>query len=356
MRSLVVSVLLCLATAVFAQNGVQVTEPEESKSKTNDKDSVRAYYIKGFPDYFFLYPVLKQRSLNFEMANARRESVLTYKPNNTYSLGMGAYIFELGIELAFAIPLQERSLARFGKSDTRDIGLNILAKRWGVDAFFQRYSGFYILDKEEEPLANQPYPQRPDIGTRNFGLTGHYVFNPQKFSFRAAYNYAERQLYSSGSFLLFASLNTFRVESDSSIITGNRRVAFGSDVEFERLRYSTFSIAPGYTYSLTYNNFFLNTTFAFGPAHHWVNYDLQASSSPRHDIALNSFFGARIALGYNGYRMFGGISFISQGSRLKFDDVTFSTNNSVFKVLVGYRFNESGILKKRVWDMLPFNL
>jgi hypothetical protein len=54
--------------------------------------------------------------------------------------------------------------------------------------------------------------------------------------------------------------------------------------------------------------------------------------------------------------MFGGISFISQGSTLKFDDVNFSNNNSVFKVIFGYRFLETGILKKRVWDMLPFDI
>jgi hypothetical protein len=354
MRLLILSLAVLLCIPAWSQNDPDAVETETLPPVTEDKDSVRRYYIKQFPDYFFIYPVLKQRSLNFELGKRGANSLLTYKPNNTYSLGLGVYLFELGVELAFAIPLREQRIERFGESHARDIHLNILSKRWGVDAFYQGYSGFYLLDNENEPEAKEPFPQRPDIGTKNFGITGHYVFNHQKFSFRSAYNYSERQLYSKGSFLLFAALNTFRVAADSSIVIGYRQNDFGSHVNFTRLRYTTFSIAPGYTFNLTYNHFYLNTTLAVGPAHHWMNYTFEGEWTAHSDIAINSFIGARVAIGYNGYRIFGGISFISQGSTLRFEDVTFSNNNSVFKILVGYRFNEVGILKKRVWDMLPF--
>lgn len=355
MRFFVLTAFLLMSLSARTQNDVQVTEGDQRPPVTEDKDSVRRYYIKQFPRYFFLYPVLKQRSLNFELAKTDGSSVLTYKPNNTYSLGVGFYIFEVGLELAFAIPLNEQSIERYGESVTRDIQVNMLSKRWGVDAFYKRYSGFYLLDKEHQPLATEPFPQRADIDTRNFGATGHYVFNNQKFSFRAAYNFSERQLYSRGSFLLFAAVNTFRVSADSSIVSSNRRAAFGPEVQFTRLRYTTFSIAPGYTYSLTYRNFFLNTTLTWGPAHHWIHYDLEGSQSARHDIAINSFLGARLAIGYNGYRIFGGMSFISQGSAIRFEDVSFSNNNNSFKLVVGYRFREIGILKKRLPELLSFD-
>jgi hypothetical protein len=353
MRLLFLAFALSAAFSAWAQDEAQLTDQDALPPVSEDKDSVRRYYIKQFPEYFFLYPVLKQRTLNFEVAKKGGDALLTYKPNNTYSLGLGVYLFEVGLELAFAIPLREQSIERFGESRARDLQLNVLNKRWGIDAFYQRYAGFYVVDHENEPQANEPFPQRPDIGTRNSGVTGHWVFNSQKFSFRSAYNYSERQLYSKGSFLLFAALNTFRVSADSSIVLGNRQTDFGEHVNFTRLRYTTFSIAPGYTFNLTYNHFYLNTTLALGPAHHWMNYNLEGDSREHVDIAINSFVSARVAIGYNGYRMFGGISFISQGSSLKFEDVTFSNNNSVFKILLGYRFKETGVLKKRFWDMIP---
>jgi hypothetical protein len=353
MRLLVVSVVLLNAFSLSAQE--EILHATDSLSVDDrPRDSLRSQYIQRFPDYFFVYPVLKRRGLSFELTRPDKSAQLTYKPNSTYSLGMGVYLFEVGLELGYAIPLGEQSIARFGESVARDIQLTAFARRWGVDAFYQRYSGFYIDDKEYQPLVTEPYPHRQDIATKNFGVTGHYLFNSRKFSFRAAYNFAERQFHSHGSFLMLAALNSFRVAADSSIVSANRKAEFGPAVDFERLRYTTFSIAPGYTYNLTYHYFFLNATLGFGPAHHWINYQLEGSNATHHDIAINSFFGSRLAVGYNGDRIFGGISFLSQGSRLKFHDATFSNNNSVFKMLVGYRFREVGILKKRVIDLLPF--
>lgn len=356
MRTVVVSLLLLCAFKAWTQNGAEITKQDGTLPVTADKDSVRRYYIKGFPDYFFIYPILKQRGLNFELKAQDSNALLTYKPNNTYNLGLGLYVFELGVEFGFAIPLQEQSIERYGRSDARDLHLNILAKRWGLNALAQRYSGFYIVDKDNKPAGHAPYPQRPDLVTKNFGLSWHYIFNHQKFSFRSAYNFSERQLYSHGSFLLFASLYTFRLAGDSSIVPHANKAEFGAGVDFTRLRHTSFSIAPGYTINLTYRHFFLNTTLGFGPAHNWINYDLAGNPRTQYDIAINPFLSARLAMGYNGYRLFGGISFMSEGNTIRFDGTTFSNSSTTFKLLVGYRFREVGILKKRIWDLLPFEL
>lgn len=180
-------------------------------------------------------------------------------------------------------------------------------------------------------------------------------FNNQRFSFRAAYNFAERQVFSKGSLLLAATLSSFQFNADSSIINKSQKVTFGDNVAFTSLRYATFSIAPGYTYSVVFNNFFLNGTLMIGPAQNWIRYQIEGGSS-HNETPINSFVGARLSLGYNGERIFGGVSFLSQGNNVKFQDVTFSNNNGTFKILMGYRFREFGILRKRVWDMIPFKI
>ncbi|MEO5603434.1 MAG: DUF4421 family protein [Cyclobacteriaceae bacterium] len=355
-RFCILPVILLIVMDTYGQNDVLNSDSLNQTAIGPVKDSLRNYYIKRFPDYFFIYPVFRQGSLNFELTKSDGSASLKFKPNNTYSLGVGFYLFEVGLEFGFAIPLKERSLERYGKSEARDIQVNLLAKRWGVDVFFQRYSGFYLVDAENLPLPDEAFKQRPDINTKNFGLTGHYVFNNQKFSFRSAYNFAERQLYSKGSFLLVSGISTFRVSADSSVVDFTRKMDFGDKVDFTRLRYSTFALAPGYTYNMTYKNFFLNTTLSLGPSHHWINYSLEGNGEVHNEISINTFIAARIAIGYNGYRMFGGISFISQGSNIKFEDVTFSNNNGVFKIVMGYRFKEFGVLKKRAWDFIPFRI
>jgi hypothetical protein len=349
MRIGIFFVLVCASLTALAQDDIEISLP------VMKKDSVRDLYIRRFPDHFNVYPVIKQRGLSFELEKRDRSDLLTFKPNNSYSFGVGLYLFELNFELAFAIPLDENSKSIYGSSKARDIQVNVLGRRFGVDAFYQKYSGFYITDKGDEPQSGSPYPQRPDIASRNFGLTGNYVLNHQKFSFRSVYNFAERQLYSKGSVLIFSNIGSFRLTADSSILSNPQQVIFGDKVSFTRLRYTTFSLAPGYTYSLIFKNFFLNGTLSLGPAHHWINYKLE-DGTDHDEIAINLFVAARIGIGYNGDRLFGGITFITQGSAVRFEDVRFSANNGAFKILLGYRFREFGFLKKRVWDLIPFKI
>jgi hypothetical protein len=262
------------------------------------------------------------------------------------------YLFELGFELAFAVPLDDKSITRYGESRARDVQFNLLAKKWGLDTYYQKYSGFYVTDPNADMAPGSPYPQRGDIISRNVGLTGNYVFKNQQFSFRSAYNFSERQLFSKGSVTLFSSLSTFKITADSAIIDDAQQVILGGNAAFTKLRYTSLSIAPGYTYSIVYENFFLNGTLSVGPSHHWISFRREGEGE-QYETAINSFVAARIALGYNGERFFGGISFLTQGSNVKFEDLRFSNNNGSFKILIGYRFREFGFLKKRVWDLIP---
>jgi hypothetical protein len=345
--------LLCILFAglrAFAQD-----ESDSTNTFSIHEDSLRAENIQSFPNHFFLYPVIKQRSLNFGLEKRDRSELLTFKPNNAYSFGVGAYLFEVGAELTFSVPIDEKSKALYGESDARDVQLNAFGKKWGGDIFYQKYSGFYLTDRENPVLPGDAFPQRGDIVSRNFGITGNYVFQNRRFSFRAAYNFAERQLQSRGSFLAFASLSSFKMSADSSILTAGQEVVFGEKVSFTDLKYTTFSVAPGYTYSLVFRSFFLNGTLSVGPAHHWIKYKVE-SQPERNEIAINTFVAARIGIGYNGPRLFGAVIFFTQGSIVRFEDVQFSNNNGTFKILMGYRFREFGVLKKRAWDFLPFKI
>jgi hypothetical protein len=67
------------------------------------------------------------------------------------------------------------------------------------------------------------------------------------------------------------------------------------------------------------------------------------------------FVATRLSIGYNGERFFGGFAFGSQARSAKFEQLTFNSSNTSFKILFGYRIREFGFLKKRIWD-IPKNL
>lgn len=322
-----------------------------SLSAQDEVDSLRAFYIQEYPDKFSIWPVLKYRTLTFDISKKNNESQkISFKPNNTSSLGFGFYLFEIVFELTFAIPLNEQQKQIFGESEARDLQLNILTKSWGIDLYRQKYSGFYRDDLRIPGPINGP--SRADIDSRNFGISGFYAFNHRQFSIRSSYNFAERQLSKKGSFIVYGTINSFKAEADSAMLTQDARAKLGAGSDIEDLRCTTLSIAPGFSYNLVVKKFFLNGTLTVGPAHHWVYYKFE-NEKKHYDVSFNATTALRLALGYNSNRVFGGLGLVVQSRAVKFENVKFENASTTFKLLIGYRFNEKGILQKKAWEFLP---
>ena len=236
-----------------------------AQHKTQNIDSIRNRSVQRFQDYFFCWPVIKQRSTSFEFRTDRSGQTIKFRPNNSVQLGLGFYLFEIGFEVTFDVPQIKRNNYLFGESDAKDLQANILGKNWGADLFISDYQGFYKDDSANPKGANQPYPQRPDIRTHNVGINGIYIFRQNKFSLRSAYNFAERQKKSGGSISLAGTFNSYRVSADSAVLSKKNDAIFDRFIDFNRLHNTTFSVAPGYTYNVIVKNFFLNTSLGFGP-------------------------------------------------------------------------------------------
>jgi hypothetical protein len=327
------------------------------KSGKNETDSTshvktnREDYIKQHPDHFFIWPVLKQRTQNYELKTTKPEKrTIGYYSNKPYSLGVGMYLFEVAAEITFAIPLNEKSKTIYGESKSSNLQLILLGKKWGVDGYFQRYKGFYLQDSEVPVPADTPYIQRPDINTQNIGLNVNYNFNYNKFSFRAAYNYSERQLRSAGSFLLFGSLDNFKISGDSALIGKEYEGAFLGPSKIRKINSWLIGALPGYTYSVVYEGFFINGTLGLGPAYNFLNYTMEDNVT-NSKSTVNMLFAIKISAGYNGDRFFGGMIFTNQSGNTKIENLNVTSSVASFKILVGYRILERGILKKRARDL-----
>ena len=317
-------------------------------------DSIRSIYIKSYQDKFFLWPVLKQRSLSFKLEDPKGGGKSAeFKPNSSVGLGLGMYLFDLGFELVFAVPLGEKKESTYGKTKATDLQLNILSKRWGADIFYQRYNGVYLSNPDSPVPVNQPYPQRPDVRTENYGVTGIYVFNPDRFSLRSSFTFADRQLKSSGAFLLSGTFSSFQIDADSAILNPTYVALLGLKNSFESLDYRTFSVAPGYAHNfIIKKDFFISASAAVGPAVQQFHYrDIQGLDHS--NTKVNSFIDARLAIGYSNDRFFAGLTYTNQIRNVVFENVRFGSSSSTFRLLFGWRFSEVGILKRSVWDLLP---
>ena len=310
-----------------------------------ERDTLSHTSIKSYSDYFFIWPVLKQRSLNFGIRDRGDNRIMGYKPNNAYTLGVGAHVFDLSLEFTFAVPIREKNPSIFGHSRVRDFQINALGRSWGADLFVQRYSGFYS-DNGKIP-GFYSYSVRPDMAARNVGISGTYVFQPDRYSLRSAFAFSERQLVSGGSPLLSGTLNGFKVVGDSALFD----VGDGAtDNGIRKLRYTTLSLAPGYAYTFVRGHFFASGALTAGPAHNWV-YHMDEDGRALHDIRFDVFASVRVGAGYSTDTFFAGFNFSQQSRTVRFDDLRFTNNTSTFRLLFGFRFREFGILKKSAADL-----
>lgn len=336
-----VIILIFLATSITGFS-------QYNQSARQRKDSIRAEYIQEFPNDFAIWPMLKYRALTFKIEDKKqKDHTIIFYPNNDLKMGAGFYLFDLSFEISFSVPIPIRDEAIFGKSKATDLEINMLSKALGIDLYYQKYSGFYKNDEDVKVPPSEVYPQRPDLSSRNLGASAFYVWNNKKFSIRSSYNYADRQKKSAGSFILYGTVNSFKVDGDSAILSTSNQRDLGKGSDFSHLRYTTISIAPGYSYNLVLKRVFINGLFAFGPAHHWIYYETEGAKE-NYDILFNTAYTVRLAVGYSGNRLFAGTGIVVQSRVARFENIRFVNSTTVFRLLVGYRFREKGFLKKRV--------
>ncbi|HEY5691739.1 MAG TPA: DUF4421 family protein [Cyclobacteriaceae bacterium] len=318
-----------------------------------EQDSTRDDFIESYSRYFFLGPLIKRNNLEFNILSAVDiKKSYTFKANHTYSLGFNLNLFDVNLGIVFAVPLGTKSEQLYGSSDVSDLQLTAYSRRWFADAYYQKYNGFYVQSPDVVIPTGQPFPQRPDLVTRNLGMSFAYIFNHEKFSLRAPYLFSERQKVSKGSFLVSYVLSAFNMEADSALIPSSRWNEWGEGASVNELRVTSLGLAPGYSHTFVIKKFFLNMTLALGPAHYWVLYK-EAASSAQNDIRIDFYSLVRVGIGYNGERVFSGLSVTSQSRSLTYERTTFQNSISTVRFVVGFRFLERGSLKRKATDLIP---
>lgn len=314
-----------------------------------DYDSIRSIYVKEFPNHLNGKLIATDRLLILNLIGREGEKRrVNYAPNDRGYIGIGAYIFDVGLELAVKIPAAfERSKDKYGETDFIDFQGNIYGRKWCFDGTFQKYKGFYLNNaKDISPgfQAGDNFPQRPDLSVMNIILNGIHIFNHQKFSFRSGFNQADKQIKNAGSLILLLSTARYSINADSLIIPGEVVSDYGDGGTLRGGSFITFSVLPGYAYNFAFRDFFMNVnaTGGIGIQHQ----KLELSSHDEIQYSIEPKLNVRAAVGYDNERFFAGGSFLMQRSTISLEGMRINNTAGNYKIFVGYRFKEFGILKK----------
>jgi hypothetical protein len=244
------------------------------------------------------------------------------RPNTGKNLGIGANYKFLGINLGFRLPFFNKQDDVLDRSKFLDLQSHLYLRKWAIDFYGQFYKGFYqayqfsyLPYKEKDGLIQN----RPDIHHTNIGLSVNYIFNNQRFSYRAAFLQNEWQKKSAGTFLLGAEGNYFRLKADSSIIPlAYVPQNFANGETFQSLRGGYVASSIGYAYTLVIaKQFFVMASLSGGPG---INYMKFANNSGQIEdgIQLQWNRNVRVSAGYNSERIFVGAHFVDMGTYSKY--------------------------------------
>lgn len=346
----IISVLsLC---AIIANPGLcyaQTVEPGyQSSVSSQDYDTL---YIETFPDMINVRLYLSEKTTNFSLANEANGKALDYVPNTSLNLGIGATAGPFTLNLAYGFPFLNPSEGE-GKTRYLDLQSHIYTRKFVIDFFGQFYKGMYLENTSVRiPEYADSYYVRPDISEQIFGLTGLYVFNHKKYSYRASLVQNERQLKSAGSVIAGIEAYYGVVQADSAFVPSVlvNDTSFKNMTGYNRVSFVKAGPSVGYTYTLVYaKHFFVmaSLTFNLGMG---VNKMHHPKDGTIRDFQTDLGAFGRFALGYNAAKWYLGLSAVSNQIVTSNKSRTFNASYGIGNVRINFvkRFPFSAKMKKK---------
>lgn len=198
-----------------------------------------------------------------------------------------------------------------GITKQRSLQLGYTGRRFWARLAWQNFRGFYLVNADELQIKGKDisanYFTRADLEMNAWFSYIYYAFNHKKYSHIATLWQLDQQLKSAGSPLIGLSINSYTVSGDSSFIP----IPLAQQLESASSKKQSTNIflMGGYSYTfVAKQRFFANINLNMG-----IGYQKKTAEdvifkpeSPYFNYAVLS--EANFVVGYNGKRMYGGLS------------------------------------------------
>jgi hypothetical protein len=270
---------------------------------------------------------------------------LSLKPNSSTSLGAGFNYKSYGLAIAFGLPKSESSNRIYGKTNRLDLQMNMYKPKFGFDGFAQLYKGYYNSNPEEFiNWENETFPQLPDMRVVSIGLNAFYIFNDEKFSYKAAFVRNQVQLKSAGSFTTGIFGHYDAAETDNGFIPTEFLDSIGNSFDLKAFSTLAIGVSVGYLYTWVISeHFFINVGVTPGFGNQRIELEtINGQKSVKNTPAAQ--LTARSALGYDSRFFYMGITGVVTWRNFQYKGYDLDLATEQFKVFVGKRFD---LRKKR---------
>lgn len=239
---------------------------------------VDSTYIRSFGHRLSVRPYIA-KTLLFMSQESESGDEISYMPNNPPKIGLGVSLNNTMISFGYGYGFDFMRDKKYGKTKTVDFQLHNYGRKFVFDLYYQQYKGLY--DGEDE----KNIKLYPDMEIRQYGAYGLYIFNNKRYSYIAAYNQDEKQLKSTGSFLIGGSIYDTRITSDSSFVYNGKN----------SFRNFQFGISVGYAYTWVLGRYWdISASATTG-----INFGSEKFSNFGKKLEVYPTVFPRISAGYN---------------------------------------------------------
>ncbi len=287
-------------------------------------------FVEVFSDQTRINGGLRYRDNSASFLVGDRQTVKLANKGLALRLG-GRYKW---IGYTFSIPISDLGTGS-DLGNARSLGANIqfYRDRFYLNLNVRRTTGFerYQLDA--------PTVFRDDIRFINALLYGFRILNSKRFSLRSSFKMRNRQLRSSGSFLLGGVVNRQVLTSDSLTLPFSREGTVTID------RYSQMKVGVGLGYAYTAvlgKGFFITPLVIAGPEVRFIDYDPINTNREIEDFRVSVRLRGRLAFGVNGTRNYASINAAYLPSIDETANLNTRLSETQIELIIGHRI---GVLK-----------
>ncbi|MCP4312596.1 MAG: DUF4421 domain-containing protein [Bacteroidetes bacterium] len=293
--------------------------PKEGAAQLFEGDYTPKYdtsYIRVYKDELTTRLYLSRKQNGYSLSERLLNPWIKYRTNDNLLLGIGYTYSFLTLNLAVKFPFLNVDDDVYGKSKYIDFQGHTIFRSYIFDFYLQWNKGFYIANPEDVYDGSWnalQMPQRPDMRTNLVGLNIQYLFNSERYSYKAAFVQNELQRKSAGSPIVGADTYWMLGMTDSATVGGDiPPIGYLDNEPFNQADVFHLGINGGYAYTFVWQEklyLSLSTTIGLSGGVNHIHYT-PTSETLISNLTIGFNNSTRISFGYNSKDYYVGLSYI----------------------------------------------
>ena len=273
-----------------------------------------------------------QENFTFELNDfdpGDKRKTVKFEPNIAGITRLGVDAFGFGVGYSFRGSEKSTNPA-FGKTQFDDWQLGYHAKNWGVETFYQVYTGFHTVNT----AAIQVYP---NLSFRHVGITARYSIGDEEFTVSGLMDQSVPVNSTSGKYYVLMGYDEHNFNTDTPLLQAEN-AGFNTGIENLRsLKSNDFKLGFGAgKYWLINDCFFFGGMFDVLAT--YANYKFESTTGKDTKSDVTGSYNARLAIGYKESNFRLGISLATDATVLKTPADTGVIKPSANKLLAYWRY------------------